>query len=96
MAIGGCSQQIIIELIGRGGQNINTEPIRQGINNNLNKSFEVETRQARFDADVEVVASTRGSIIMEQDVDTARRITMQQIRRQALAYEFNEWRVEAV
>lgn len=91
----GCSQQVVVELVGRDGS-VNNQQIESALDSAIAKSTSVSTRQGRFDADKEIVVKTRDSIILEEDVDAITRTVSNEIISQNLGFEISEWRIEAV
>lgn len=94
-AVLSCDQQVVIELVGRGGD-VDEQAIQNEMDTSLRKNSTVSVRQARFDADEEVVVRTSDSIILEEDINTIERVVRNQIIQQNIGFEVSEWRVEAV
>lgn len=91
-----CREKIVIELSGRGDpDNLDTNSIENAINQELSNEASVSTRAGRFDSDYELVASTRSSVILDDDVREVFDTVQQEILSSGITLQMDGWRVEA-
>lgn len=93
--LSGGELQFVLELEGRDG-GINVEDVEMFVNQGVRKDVSVSARQARFDADKELVFRTGSTILLEDDVENIERLAREELIRQEVGFTPTEWRVEVV
>lgn len=88
-----CNLQTVVVLVGRDGD-IDEEAMRQEIENRIEPSVTVTSRQPRFVGDKEVVVSTRTNVLLEDQVEDTVSAVNNQLRQQNLGFEVQDWRIE--
>lgn len=91
--LGNGSLQLVLEVEGRNGD-IDEQGIQQAVNQAVTKEVSVTTRQARFDADKEIVLFTRGTTILEDQVQDMEQAARNQLITTNSPFSITEWRIE--
>lgn len=95
----GCRIQVVAVLEGRGDlENIDLSSVEDalGSSDDVDRSFNVNVRDARIEGDGELLLVTRGSILSEDQLENAVAVARNDLLNQPVGLTINSWRVEAV